>query len=175
MDTPSNILTGEEAKERVWDIIRSAKHALMASYDPQADNLKARPMMAVNLKSFDGTLWFFTSSNSEKTNQLRANSQSLLTYAEPSRQDYVAISGKATVVRDQAKIDEYWNEFVHAWFPQGKEDPNLTLIRFDAEEAEFWDSPSSAIATAYGYIKARVTGEPPQVGDTGKATYKKAV
>ena len=102
MDTESRIITGDEAKERVWDLIRSTKFALMASYDEKAKNLKARPMMALNLHDFDGTLWFFTSSNSSKTNQLRANSLSLLTYAEPSRQDYVYISGWATVVRDQA-------------------------------------------------------------------------
>ena len=175
MDTESNIITGEEAKERVWNMIRGAKYALMASYDEDNHRLKARPMMALNLHEFDGTLWFYTASDSEKTNQLRENSLSLLTYAEPSRQDYVSLSGQATVVRDPVKIEEYWSEFAHAWFPKGKEDPNLTLIRFDVEEAEFWDSPSSAIATMYGYIKARMTGEQPQVGDTGKVTYQQAI
>lgn len=174
MDQESKIIEGDEAKQRVWEMIKGIKYALMTSYDERGGRLKARPMMAVNLKEFTGTLWFFTASDSEKTNQLRENCISMLSYAEPSRNDYVAISGQATVVRDQAKIDEYWNEFVHAWFPEGKEDPNLTLIKFEAEEAEFWDSPASAVATAYAYIKARMTGEKPQAGDTGKATYKKA-
>ena len=40
-------------------------------------------------------------------------------------------------------IDKLWNKQVEAWFPGGKEDPNLALLRFDIDDAEFWESDMS--------------------------------
>lgn len=36
--------------------------------------------------------------------------------------------------------------FVAAWFPGGKEDPKLALLRLDAERAEIWLDDSSFLA-----------------------------
>jgi len=33
------------------------------------------------------------------------------------------------------------------------------------DSAEYWDTASSALVHAYGYVKARLTGEPPKTGD----------
>ncbi|MBX9739389.1 MAG: pyridoxamine 5'-phosphate oxidase family protein, partial [Beijerinckiaceae bacterium] len=51
------------------------------------------------------------------------------------------------------------------WFPKGPDDPEITLLAVDVEEAEYWDAPSSAMIIAFGYAKARLTGEPPQMGE----------
>lgn len=168
------LITGQEARDKVFEMIKDIKFALMTSYDAETGRLHSRPMTPQNLKTFDGTLWFFTGKDSEKTQELRENTISQLNFAANGKNDYVSISGRASVVHDQTKIDELWSEPMKAWFPEGKTDPNLTLIRFDAEEAEFWDSPM-ALVTAYAYIKARITGEQPQIGEVGKAAYKKAV
>ena len=39
-----------------------------------------------------------------------------------------------------------WNRFVAAWFEGGKDDPNLVLLRFEAEHAEIWIDASSFVA-----------------------------
>jgi general stress protein 26 len=39
-----------------------------------------------------------------------------------------------------------WNRYVAAWFPGGKDDPKLTLLRLDAENAEIWIDASSVVA-----------------------------
>lgn len=165
--------TGQEAKDKIWSLIKDIKFALMASYATSGEIFHARPMMAQQ-KEFDGTLWFFTAADSRKTAEIKNNPTSLLTYADPSKNNYVSISGKATILRDQAKIDELWSEAARVWFPEGKGDPNLILIRFDPQEAEFWDAPSSAAVHAYGYIKAVLTGETPKSGEMGHAEFRKA-
>ena len=35
----------------------------------------------------------------------------------------------------KAKIDEYWSPFVSAWFPDGKDDANLTMLKLDLKDA----------------------------------------
>ena len=50
--------------------------------------------------------------------------------------------GSLSLDNDRAAIDRLWNRFVAAWFEGGKDDPKLALLRFDAERAEIWSTPS---------------------------------
>ncbi|MGZ3305491.1 MAG: pyridoxamine 5'-phosphate oxidase family protein [Asticcacaulis sp.] len=167
MDT----LYGAEARAKIWELIKDIKVALMATSGEDGQRLRARPMMAPKLDEqaeFYGTLWFFTGADSSKVDELKANPQALLTFADSSKQSFVSVSGQATVERDQAKIDELWTKEVEAWFPEGRTDPNIALIRFEAEDAEYWDAPNRFVMGA-AYIKSLVTGERPHIGETGKA------
>jgi general stress protein 26 len=49
--------------------------------------------------------------------------------ADPDRQRYVSVAGRAWLLRDRAKIDELWSPLYKAWFPDGKDDPELALLR----------------------------------------------
>jgi hypothetical protein len=55
-----------------------------------------------------------------------------------------------------------------AWFPKGKDDPQICLLRVHPERGELWDSPSSTIVNLVGYVKAVVTGERADPGDHAK-------
>ena len=156
--------TRAETIEKVNLLIKDINIAMLTTIDRGV--LRSRPMQTQEAE-FDGTLWFFTGADTRKAREIAHTSRALLTYAEPGHQAYVSISGHARIVRDQAKIDEYWNDFNKAWFPEGKDDPNLVLIRFDAEDAEFWDAPGPVV-TGLAYIKAFVAGERPHVGQVGK-------
>lgn len=92
----------------------------------------------------------------------------LLTYAEPKDQHYVSITGRGSVVDDRAKAKALWAEPMRTWFPKGVDDPDLILIKVDAERAQYWDAPSSAVVYAYGYLKARLTGKRPDPAEEGK-------
>lgn len=163
--------TDQEAREKVWAMIKDVKVATMvtqASHGVGAtggNRLRARPMVAVNRDSFHNDLWFFTRIDSGKVEEIAANEQICLSYAEPNDQNYVSISGAAAIVRDKATIKDLWREPMRTWFPKGTEDPEIALIRVVPEAAEYWDSPNSAFVYAYGYLKARLTGQMPNPGD----------
>ncbi|WP_031237988.1 pyridoxamine 5'-phosphate oxidase family protein [Asticcacaulis sp. AC466] len=160
-------LHGAEAREKIWSLIKDIKVSMMATSD-DAGVFHARPMMCKQAETFDGTLWFFTGADTEKAQEIENHPTALLTYSDTSAHRYVSVSGRAVIERDRAKIDALWSDLDKVWFPAGKEDPNLVLIRFEAEEAEFWDTPG-AVATGLAYVKAFMTGELPKVGDVGKA------
>jgi general stress protein 26 len=42
---------------------------------------------------------------------------------------YLSVSGVAEVCTDRAKIAELWTEEWKLWFPGGKDDANLALLR----------------------------------------------
>ena len=94
-----------------------------------------------------------------------------MTYAEPSKQEYVSLSGKARLVRDKAAISEHWQESMRTWFPKGTEDPDIALLRVEVTEAEYWDAPNSVMVHAYGYVKAVLTGTPPNPGGNEKISF----
>ena len=166
--------TPDEVKKKVFEMIRDIKVALMATQDGNG-LAHARPMVAVAPKEeFNGTLWFFTRDHSRKVEEIERSQGVLLSYSEPSDQNYVSLTGKAKIVRDQAIVDQLWTEGMRTWFPNGPKDPEIALIKVTAEEAEYWDSPSSVLVYAYGYAKARLTGESPNPGDAGKVEFADA-
>ncbi|MFC5270239.1 pyridoxamine 5'-phosphate oxidase family protein [Adhaeribacter terreus] len=151
-------------KEKIKDI----KVAMLTSVNADG-SLHTRPMQTQEMKD-DRILWFFTGKNSEKIAEIKNDSHVSLGYADPGSNTYVAVCGRASLVTDQAKIDELWSEILKAWFPEGKTDPNIALLKVSIDSAEYWDSPSSNMVQLFGMAKAMVTGEPykPGPGEHGK-------
>ncbi len=162
--------TDQAARDKVFEMIREVEVAMMVTQRPDG-HLHARPMRAVHGKESDGTLWFFTSLPSPKTEEIKNDQMVLLAYSDPSRQNYVSISGRAEVVHDVARQKELWSEPLRTWFPGGPDDPKAGLIRVRIEGAEYWDAPSSTLVHTYGYVKSALTGEPPKAGDNDKVAF----
>ena len=76
-----------------------------------------------------------------------------------ARDSWVAVTGSAYVVDDQAKLEDLWNTFAEAWLPEGPEGDNATLIRVDVESGEYWDTPGSKVASLISFAKAKLTGD----------------
>ena len=151
--------------DKLWSLIKSAKFAMLVTEDD--GHLRGRPMVA-NQEGFDGTLWFFTSASSHKVAEVRKEAQVCVTYAEPDSQDYVSFSGSAALVHDRAEIEKHWSGAASAWFPKGKEDPDVALLKVTVEQAEYWDAPSSKVVRVVGYAKAKLTGSTPDFGENRK-------
>jgi general stress protein 26 len=91
-----------------------------------------------------------------------------VSYADAKDQNYVSLSGTASIVRDPAAIKAHWSEPARVWFPKGVDDPDIALLKVDVEQAEYWDAPSSAMVYLLGYAKAVTTGKPPHPGENEK-------
>jgi general stress protein 26 len=118
-------------------------------------SLRARPMFIAQ-KEKDGELWFITSMETEKVDEILEDAHAAVTMQSPSR--YMAISGHATVVRNRQLVDKLWKPILRAWF-ENKNDANVALIRFLPEEAEYWDeSGMRGVKYMLKAVKAAVTG-----------------
>lgn len=122
-------------------------------------SLRSRPMVTQQFE-FDGDLWFFTSANTPKVDEIKHDQHVNVSYAEPKDQKYVSVSGRAQLVRDHQKIEELWNPLYKAWFPNGLENPDLALLKVSVDKAEYWDSPSGQVVRLVGFVKSVITGEP---------------
>jgi general stress protein 26 len=159
----------DEAKQKLWSMMKHIQFAMLTTED--GGRLRARPMVAAQ-DGFDGTLWFFTHASSHKVDEVGSEQHVGVTYADPSAQNYVSLSGKASLVRDKAEIQAHWSEPVRTWFPKGTDDPEVALLKVDVDAAEYWDAPSSSMVQAYGYLKARLAGESPDPGENKKLSFR---
>ena len=66
--------------------------------------------------------------------------------------------------RDQDRIDKYWGPMVAAWYPEGKDDPRLTLLRFDCRQAQVWLTEAGPIKYAWEVARAHMGGGRPDLG-----------
>ncbi len=160
--------THSEATQKMWGMMKSIGFAMLTTED--GGELRARPMVAAQ-EEFDGNLWFFTKASSHKVQEASGGQKVGVTYADPSKQDYVSLSGHAAVVRDKATISSHWSEAMRTWFPGGKDDPDIALLKVEVTAAEYWDAPNSTMVHAYGYVKAVLTGTPPHPGENEKLSF----
>jgi general stress protein 26 len=152
---------------RLRELIEDIRIAMMTTQDADG-TLRSRPLQTLRCAD-DGILWFFTSASSPKVAEAQAGGwQVNLSYASPGKQDYVSISGRASLSRDRKLMEALWNNWVEVFFPKGLDDPDLALLRVDIEKAEYWDSPGTAVGRAYAIAKARLTGDKDAIGDNVK-------
>ena len=159
-------LTGNDGMEKIGSLIEDIRFAMMttAAKDGSFDS---RPMATQKTK-FDGTVWFLTAQDSRKVKEIIEDSHISLLYADPSNAKYVTLKGRAHVSRDREKIHELWNPMYTAWFPQGEDDPQITVLRVDVTEAEYWEADDSKIVRSIKYLAAAVTKGGVAVGEYGK-------
>ena len=153
MSTP----TGQERIAKLGALIKDIRVAMLTTVEEDG-SLRSRPM-ATQTTPFDGTLWFFTEKSAPKVHEVEEEAHVNVSYAKPEDQLYVSVSGTARVVEDRAQIEALWHPMLKAWFPEGKDDPNVALLRVEVQKAEYWDSPSSKVVQLFGLAKALATGE----------------
>ncbi len=157
----------QDEADKIWSLIRSAKFAMLVTDDD--GQLRGRPMVA-SQTGFDGALWFFTRASSHKVSEIAHDNRVCVTYAATDQQDYVSFSGTARLVRDAAQIERRWSEYLTTWFPEGRHDPDVALLEVTVEQAEYWDATTSVFVRALGYVKAKITGRSPALGETRKVS-----
>ena len=155
----------QESIEKLNELINDIQTAMLTTIDGGV--LRSRPM-ATQEAEFDGTLFFLTGADTHKDEEIKKDNRVNVSYAEPSDNIYVSVSGTAQTYHDQAKIDELWNPFYKAWFPEGQTDPNIRVLKVTVEQAEYWDSSSSTIVHLVGFLKALATGEQYDGGENKK-------
>lgn len=161
-------MTREAGIEKLRKLMKDVKFCMLTTVDSEG-SLRSRPM-ALQRSEFDGDLWFFTGKSTEKAHEIQNEQHVNVSFANPDDNAYVSVSGRARLVEDRAKASEMWNLFYRTWFPKGIDDPELTLLKVEADKAEYWDAPNSAVVHLFGVAKAVITGEPPQPGDHEKVT-----
>jgi general stress protein 26 len=133
-------------------------------------SMRGRPMALAEAEP-DGTLWFATDRDSGKMAEIEEDGHVVVTMQSSTK--FISLSGRATPVDDREKIARLWKAEWKVWFPGGKEDPTILLLRVDGDTGEYWDnSGTSGVKYLIEAGKALVTGSRPDVGQDAKVHAK---
>lgn len=153
--------TREEAIKIIASIIKDVKFAMLTTTSDEG-HLHARPM-TTQQKEYDGDLWFIGAKDTEATHDMKARPQVNVSFSNPGKGSYLSLNGTAELVDDRSKLDELWSDIYKIYFPEGKEDPNIQLIKVNANGAEFWEGEGKA-RTLFQIAKGLIKGEQPDMG-----------
>lgn len=156
--------TSKQDTEHLAKLMKKIDIAMLATVG-KGGRLVSRPL-STQCATFDGErVWFLTERDTPKVGEIRRHPNVNVAYASKDANTYLSVSGKARVVRDQALIDTFWNDAMKAFFPNGKDDPNIVLIEVAIDTIEYWDGPGSWIGKALTFAVARVTGNEEAMGE----------
>lgn len=131
----------QELKDKFWKELAGSPYVLL-QLDSDPDS--AAPMTASLDKDANSAIWFFTGRDSRWAELGAATA----TYAAKGHDLFARFNGTLTEETDRARLDKQWSNFVEAWFPGGKDDPNLLFVRMDLGDASIWSGELGLLATA---------------------------
>ena len=148
------------------ELIDEIKVATFVTYS-RNEGMRGRPMSTADVDDM-GNLWFFTNEFSGKVDEIERDNDVLISYASRSDNSYVIVKGLSELVNDKAKIESLWNPVLKVWFPEGLNDPAISLLKVEPNEVEFWDGSSNKVVVAFKMLKAYLTGKEYKDGEHKK-------
>ena len=156
--------------EKLYEQIRDIKVAMMTTRRP--DGHLASRAMATQKPAPGADLWFVTSSETHKLEELVADPHVNLAYYREGSREWISISGLATVSHDRATIETLYAKDWKAWFGDegdprhGTEaDPRIVLIGVEIHSAVFLEIDKPRPVILFELVKGMVTGERAEMGE----------
>jgi general stress protein 26 len=121
-------------KELVQDFWKAIDHSpfIMVRLEEAAGH--AEPMTAQLDRDARHTIWFFAS----RGNRIAAGGRAMAQFAAKGHDLFACLAGRVVEETDPARIDRHWSKQAEAWFPNGRDDPDLMMLRFEIDDAEVW-------------------------------------
>lgn len=131
--------------------------------------------MANQKRAPGADLWFVTSSDTGKLDDLEADPHVNLAYYKDRTREWISIAGLAKVSRDRDTIKQLYAPDWKAWFNDGNDpragtpdDPKIVLIGIDVHSAVFLEVNKPQPVVLYEIAKGWITGAKPDIGEIHK-------
>ncbi|MBX7249936.1 MAG: pyridoxamine 5'-phosphate oxidase family protein [Caulobacteraceae bacterium] len=163
-------ITQSEAEDRLWKALEDTRTGMLGL---MGTDQHFQPMTGFEDRE-GGALWFFTRDDTDLARAVAAGEggKAMYTVVTKDTKVYACLAGTTAVQLDRGKIDKYWNPVVAAWYPGGKEDPHLTLIRLDLEDARVWLNDKGPVMFMIEVAKANLTRTFPDAGERKDVTFQ---
>ena len=129
----------DQLKKDLWKHMARSPFVMVGLHGEHSEPLTAQ----LDEDQID-TLWFFVA----KDNRLIRGGAAMAQFVSKGHDYFACLAGEIRESDDPAMVDKLWSKPVEAWFPGGKNDPNLALIRFDIRDAELWETDMSLLGKA---------------------------
>ena len=164
--TPQDHVATPEERQELFEKIEKVRFAMVTTIASDG-SLGSRPMTLQGVDG-DGTMWFFTSANTQLGDDVNRDEHVNVAFADTGDDFYLSASGSAFFVDDLQKIEALWNVMAAAWF-DGPTDPNLWLLGVKPDRVDYWKPGAGKVLQMVAMAKAALTNTRPgkAVGEHG--------
>ncbi len=162
-------LNNTEAIEKLKELVADINICLFCTNLKTDDGSTCRPMTAIKVCE-QGNLWFFSEKNSDKNKEIKANKNAQLFFSSPSKGSYLVVNGDAEIILDKIKIEELWTPIAKIWFKEGKDDPNISIIKVKPTNCYYWDTDGNRMINFLKMVASVATGKNLITGKEGALT-----
>lgn len=141
-----------ELKQKFW---KAMAHSPFVMLQLDADPDTAAPMTAQLDKQANSAIWFFT----YRDNRFAEMGPATVTFSSKDHAIFARFHGVLIEETSRERLNEEWSNATEAWFPNGKNDPNLLFLRMNLGNASIWSAELGAINTAKLKLGVDVTDE----------------
>lgn len=120
-----------DIKKRFW---RELSESPLLMVSVEGAHRHSLPMTAQLDRDANHCFWFYTT----KQNRLARGGAAMAQFASKDHYLFACIDGTLSAETNPAVIDRYWSREVEGWYPGGRNDPDLLMLRFDLGMAEIW-------------------------------------
>ena len=131
----------DELKTTFWKALADSPYLFL---QVDGDTASAVPMNPQLDKDADSAIWFFTHKDSDFAQLGNATA----TFQGKGHEVYARFHGTLVKEDSRERFEQFWDNFVEAWYEGGKDDPNILFLRMDLGDAEIWDSDLGVMTTA---------------------------
>lgn len=124
-----------EPTQKLDELVKSFDTAMLVTKSLRGE-LRARPMAIAEYGGI-GALYFVTRAEDEKLEEVLQSPEVAVTLQREGC--HLSISGRARILTEQGLAEELWSRSMRLWFPEGANDPEMTIIMVDPDWAEYWD------------------------------------
>jgi general stress protein 26 len=153
-----------DIEKRLWKEIDDVRAGMLGLVNV---DMHYQPMTAFAEKE-DGRIWFYTKTDTDLAKAVGDGAKAMFIVVSKDQNVQACIGGELMIQHDRARIDKYWGPVVAAWYPDGKDDPKLTLLCLECEDAQVWISKGGPVKFGWEIAKANATKTVPDVGDHAK-------
>lgn len=150
-------LHSKEAIDKLKTLIDDITICLFCTDLKTDDGSTCRPMSAIKVCD-QGNIWFFSEKNSEKNQAIMADKSVQLFFSHPAKNSYLVVNGEAEIISDKVKIEELWTPAAKIWFKEGKDDPNISIIKVKPTNAYYWDTDGNRMINFFKMVASVLTG-----------------
>ncbi len=133
--------------EKIVEMMRDLDFCMLTTHTGDGQ-LHARPMSNNREVEFDGDVWFFSAADSRKVEEIQADSEVELSFADIQKFRFISMSGTAEIVTDTKKKEDLWIEDLERWFEGGPDSEEIVLIKVTPSTIEYWDGEDGGVYNA---------------------------
>ncbi|WP_312076721.1 pyridoxamine 5'-phosphate oxidase family protein [Chryseobacterium sp.] len=148
-------LMHDDAVKKIKELSEKAKFCMFCTDLGKLPN-NSRPM-GIQETDDEGNLWFISSDTSNKNFEIKEDKRVQLYFMNNSDAEYLSIFGDAFIYKDRHTIEDKWSPMANAWF-DGKDDPNVSIIRVQPKETYYWDTKAGKLVSLLNFAAAAISG-----------------